>query len=292
VNGAPVTIGMPVYNGGAFLERALAGIRAQTHSDWLLIASDDGSTDESPAILARHAAADRRIRVVRQERNLGQLGNFGWLVERAETPLFMWHCQDDWMPPEYLATLAGILAADREAALACGAANRIGLEDTLIKHKRFPDLPPTRAGRVRTLLTQSEATRIFGLFRTDALRPAFAAARDVGYVWGWDPLALLPFILNDRLRGTNDTAFSWRDTGVSAASYRPVTLAAQLAFQQRWLSFHLRTLRGSRLRPIEQVLCLPALLAHLDERSGVSLYKTRVRPLLRRLIGPALPEPS
>jgi teichuronic acid biosynthesis glycosyltransferase TuaG len=40
-----VTVIMPVYNAGAYLERAVASIFAQTLTDWELVAIDDASTD-------------------------------------------------------------------------------------------------------------------------------------------------------------------------------------------------------------------------------------------------------
>jgi glycosyltransferase involved in cell wall biosynthesis len=55
---------MPVKNGERFLAEAIASVRAQTFTDWELLIVDDGSTDSSPAIAARAAAADARISVV------------------------------------------------------------------------------------------------------------------------------------------------------------------------------------------------------------------------------------
>lgn len=62
-----VSVVMPVYNGAARLGATLDSIAAQTMADYELIAIDDGSTDETPSLLAAAAARDRRIRVVRQE---------------------------------------------------------------------------------------------------------------------------------------------------------------------------------------------------------------------------------
>ena len=59
-----VSIIVPAYNGEKYLGRTLDSVLAQTVTDWELIISDDGSTDETTAIAARHAKDDRRIRVV------------------------------------------------------------------------------------------------------------------------------------------------------------------------------------------------------------------------------------
>jgi hypothetical protein len=64
---ATISVVMAVYNGAAMLASTLDSITAQTHADFELIAVDDGSTDNTAAILTRYAARDERIRVITQE---------------------------------------------------------------------------------------------------------------------------------------------------------------------------------------------------------------------------------
>jgi len=64
-----VTVLMSVFNGAAYLREAIDSILAQTFTDFELLIVDDGSTDETPAIL--HSYADPRMRVLTNERNLG-----------------------------------------------------------------------------------------------------------------------------------------------------------------------------------------------------------------------------
>lgn len=68
-----VSVLMPVYNGARFLESAVRSVLGQTFVDFELVAVDDGSTDETPRLLAELAAGDGRIRVFRQE-NTGIVG--------------------------------------------------------------------------------------------------------------------------------------------------------------------------------------------------------------------------
>lgn len=44
---AKVTIGMPLYNNEASLEKSIESVLAQTETDFELILSDDGSTDNT-----------------------------------------------------------------------------------------------------------------------------------------------------------------------------------------------------------------------------------------------------
>ncbi|WP_395645013.1 glycosyltransferase family 2 protein [Terricaulis sp.] len=61
---ARVDVLMPAYNAAATIRAAIESIRVQTFADWRLVVVDDGSTDQTPAILAELAAADRRIHVI------------------------------------------------------------------------------------------------------------------------------------------------------------------------------------------------------------------------------------
>ena len=65
--GAPkVSVLLPTYNRACFLGKTIDSIRAQTLTDWELIVVDDGSTDETPALMRRYCAKDPRIHYVRQ----------------------------------------------------------------------------------------------------------------------------------------------------------------------------------------------------------------------------------
>ena len=45
-----VSVGLPVYNGGKFIEEALDSVLEQTHTNFELIISDNASTDGTEAI--------------------------------------------------------------------------------------------------------------------------------------------------------------------------------------------------------------------------------------------------
>jgi len=66
-----VTVAIPVYNAEKHLKACLDSVLAQSLREIEVICVDDGSTDGSAEILAGYAAADSRLRVLRQE-NSGQ----------------------------------------------------------------------------------------------------------------------------------------------------------------------------------------------------------------------------
>ncbi|GMU92149.1 MAG: hypothetical protein AMXMBFR4_12070 [Candidatus Hydrogenedentota bacterium] len=63
----PLSVLTPVYNNGPFMRRAIDSILDQTFADFEYILVNDGSTDDSQAILEEYAEKDSRIRVVCQE---------------------------------------------------------------------------------------------------------------------------------------------------------------------------------------------------------------------------------
>lgn len=79
-----VLILMATCEGAAFIAAQVASIQAQTHTDWHLLVRDDASTDATPALLARQAAADPRIELLTGPRGrLGVARNFAWLIALA-----------------------------------------------------------------------------------------------------------------------------------------------------------------------------------------------------------------
>lgn len=66
-----VTVVMGVYNSTASLHKAVVSIITQTYSDWEMIICDDASTDNSYEIACQIAQNDKRIKVLRNEKNMG-----------------------------------------------------------------------------------------------------------------------------------------------------------------------------------------------------------------------------
>ena len=117
-----VGIGLPTFNRAGTLRRSIASALAQSHRNIELVISDNASTDETEAICREFAAADARVRYIRQQKNLGPTPNFVAVLEASGSEYFMWLCDDDWLDPNYVEECLAELMRDPETILAGGVA--------------------------------------------------------------------------------------------------------------------------------------------------------------------------
>lgn len=97
---AKVSVVLPTYNRAAFLPGAIGSVMMQTVQNWELIIVDDGSTDDSRAVLERFR--DPRIRVLYREHE-GQNLTMRAGVEASTCPLIAFLSSDDELTPNALA---------------------------------------------------------------------------------------------------------------------------------------------------------------------------------------------
>jgi len=97
-----VTVGIPAYNEKRFIGQAIESVLTQTFTDFELLISDDASSDGTAEICAEFAARDRRIRLVRQSRNLGPFLNLKYVTDHATGALLVWLAHDDMLGSTYL----------------------------------------------------------------------------------------------------------------------------------------------------------------------------------------------
>ena len=70
-----VSVIMPAYNAEEFLEEAIASVQAQTVTDWELLVIDDCSRDRTAEMVEAIAREDPRVKLLRNEKNLGAAGS-------------------------------------------------------------------------------------------------------------------------------------------------------------------------------------------------------------------------
>ncbi len=116
-----VAIGIPVYNGSNYLAAAIDSLLAQSYGDFDLLISDNASTDDTEEICRAFAQKDRRIRYIRQPKNVGAAANHNLLVQMTDSPYFKWAAHDDLLAPGFLAACVDVLDRDPTVVLASPA---------------------------------------------------------------------------------------------------------------------------------------------------------------------------
>ncbi len=97
-----ISVIMPVWNGAAFLDRAIRSLLAQIFTRWELLAVDDGSTDDSYALLCRAAEADPRIRAFQLPANRGIAVARNHALAQARGLLIAYlDCDDEFFPDHF-----------------------------------------------------------------------------------------------------------------------------------------------------------------------------------------------
>jgi glycosyltransferase involved in cell wall biosynthesis len=153
------------YNYARFLPAALAALAAQTRPADEVIAIDDGSRDESVAIIRSFLGRFAAARLVQNPRNLGTIGNLNRGLELARGEVVYFAAADDVAYPALFEHGMGLLEAYPAAALFSARSDII---DT--------------AGRVETTLATAIPLRRPGFVAPDSV--AAMLMRDDNWLTG------------------------------------------------------------------------------------------------------------
>lgn len=97
---------IPTYNRKTYIAEAIRSVLIQPFRNLEVIVSDNASTDGTPEIVQAIAAQDDRVRLLRQERNLGPIKNWKTCLENARGEFAHWLWSDDYVEPEFYSTWA------------------------------------------------------------------------------------------------------------------------------------------------------------------------------------------
>jgi len=167
-----LSVGLPVYNGENYLAKALDALLSQTYTDFELIISDNASTDGTPEICRKYAAADSRIRYLRQEVNIGAGPNHNVVVQYARGEYFKWAAHDDLYGADLLRRCVEALDEMPDIVLAhayMGTAGEHGEVIGTYDYTLATD-SPYAPERFRSLLLTEGGDDFYGVIRTSELR--------------------------------------------------------------------------------------------------------------------------
>jgi len=102
LKGPLVSVVMSCFEPGEGLLTAVRSMSAQTWQNWELLITDDASPTDPSDMLARAAAIDARVRIIRNERNAGTYVRRNEAIAQARGELITMHDSDDWAHPRRL----------------------------------------------------------------------------------------------------------------------------------------------------------------------------------------------
>ena len=187
-----VAIGLPVYNGEQHLRKALTSLLSQTHSEFVVLISDNCSDDNTVEVCNEMVGDDPRFKIFQQRSNIGAVPNFNYVARNTTSEYFKWMAADDTFHPTYLERCVEVMDHHPDAGWCHSRSdmiddadrswlNRIRNDDPLVEisadgkrwwkgHPRQDHDSESRVDRFRgVLLGTTWSVDSYGLIRRSAL---------------------------------------------------------------------------------------------------------------------------
>lgn len=155
---------IPVYNRAGLMENCIRSIRNQSFSDFEVLFVDDGSTDETPRMLADYCRQDNRFRTVTHTENRSILAARYTGMQQASGEYILFVDSDDELTDDALSLLHERLQADPVDILRFGHEEVYlptpGVQKTIPERNRIL-LPPPTDSPLRAMLMDQMAPNVW-----------------------------------------------------------------------------------------------------------------------------------
>lgn len=137
-----VSVLMPVFNSSRYIKESVESVLSQSFNDFEFVIVDDGSTDETPAILEEYALQDNRIRIIRNEKNMGIVYALNRGLKVCHGDYIVRMDADDVATQDRLKKQVAAMEADSRICVLGGALTYIDAEGNdlgVVRYCRFND---------------------------------------------------------------------------------------------------------------------------------------------------------
>lgn len=124
-----ISVMMPSYNCAQTLPMAIASLQAQTYEEWECLLVDDGSTDNTEALV--RCIDEPRVRYLKFEKNRGRPAARQHALLNARGEYMTMLDADDWLFPEKFARQLDVFAAHPDLALVSSGMNVVNGDNEL-----------------------------------------------------------------------------------------------------------------------------------------------------------------
>lgn len=200
-----IFIGMPVFNCADHIEKAIVSVINQKYKNWILLISDNNSIDETGKIALEFSKKDRRIKYVKQYKNVGPAGNFLYVLNKSDCEYFVWLAADDIWLPSFLSVCVSNILNYPHVGLSFTNLHAI---DEGEKYVRGCPILPILSGKrcLRTVLKyvftmeiSGKANLIYGVLKTDLAKKAWIRTIGNCDYWGQDMCFILAIVCRSRI---------------------------------------------------------------------------------------------
>lgn len=127
-----VSVAIPTYNTGHFLDDSITSVLSQTFEDFELIVVDNCSIDNTKDIVSKYLS-DSRVKYYVNEKNIGAIGNFNRCLSLATGEYVKLLCSDDKFHPQLLEKFVATMEEHPDVSLVSSYFYEFGLETNLIQ---------------------------------------------------------------------------------------------------------------------------------------------------------------
>jgi glycosyltransferase involved in cell wall biosynthesis len=296
-----VAVLTPAFNAARYLDEAIRSVETQTYPHWRLIIVDDGSTDDTAAIAARHTAADPRISLIRQPNGGISAARNACLAQVPAAAAYAINFDaDDRLAPEALAGLVAYMESHPAAgAVLCGARTmdgngRISGARRTLRFRRRAGLPWPMRGRGAIPFFNfycGYGVGPFALFRAAALRAA--GPYDPALISCEDADVFCRLALATEVHQIPDRLYDYRWHATNSSHYDERNRRALELFRAKWRGYEPRTPAEVRLLaqaraffsgPHVAILNTKLAVAAVRERRGLGAAARHLRIALAALL--------
>jgi glycosyltransferase involved in cell wall biosynthesis len=225
-----VTLAVPTLDRADYLRETLSSVLAQNYPNLDILVSDNGSRDETSALVQTLIKNDCRARFRRNETTVPQHEHFTQCVQAARGEFFILLCDDDLINPSFVSELVGVATRHTDINVVVPATVTIDEQGKVIKEFAKPQGEvvdgtefvlrwlrgpgPKLFANVATILGRTEIIRHFGSYQ------GFARGQNM------DNLLFLQCAMNGSVGFAHNAVFSWR---VYSRSLGSASLPEQVA---------------------------------------------------------------